>query len=188
MNYTLKVDSIDLMMHIDDLGKIYYCPLKSNRLVDDSGNPQGGKAAYKPVSQLGWDQTALEQGKIVKIKGFPGSAKVKLFCVQVSTNRTDYVATNDMTQGSADGVRRASAIRWKIEEFHRGLKQTTGIEKCQARKQRSQRNHINLCIQAWMVLANAAKQAGITIYEQKNKPLRDYVAERWRKPYTVFSW
>jgi hypothetical protein len=176
----------ELMVHIDDLGKIYYSPVKANRLVDDSGNPDGGKAAYRAASQLAWDQTTLEQGKLVKVKGFPGSMKVKLFCVQVSTNRTDYVVTNDLTQGSADGVRNASAIRWKIEEFHRELKQTTGIEKCQARKQRSQRNHINLCMQAWMVLKTAARTAHVTIYEQKNTPLRDYVTARWREPYTVF--
>jgi hypothetical protein len=177
----------ELMVHIADLGKIYYCPVKANRLVDDSGNPHGGKAAYKPVGKLEWNQLTLEQGKLVKVKGFPGSTKVKLFCVPVSTNRTDYVVTNDLTQGSADGVRKASAIRWKIEEFHRELKQTTGIENCQARKQRSQRNHINLCMQAWMVLKTAARQANVTIYEQKNTPLRDYVAARWREPYTVFA-
>lgn len=178
---------MELMMHIADLGKIYYCPVKANRLVDDTGDPHGGKKAYKPVSQLDWDQTSLTEGKLVKVRGFPGATKVKLFCVQVATNRTDYVITNDLTQNSADGVRKACAIRWKIEEFHRELKQTTGIEKCQARKQRSQRNHINLCIQAWMVLKTAARSNGVTIYEQKNKPLRDYVAERWRHPYTTFS-
>ena len=177
----------ELMIHIADLGKIYYCPLKANRLVDDSGNPYGGKAAYKAVSQLDWDQTTLLQGKLVKVKGFPGSTKVKLFCVQVSINRTDYVVTNDLTQGSADGVRKVSAIRWKIEEFHRELKQTTGIEKCQARNQRSQRNHINLSIQAWMVMKAAARSANVTIYEQKNQPLREYVLAQWRRPYTVFA-
>lgn len=177
----------ELMVHISDLGKIYYCPVKNNRLVDDSGNPKAGKAAYKPVSQLEWDQMTLEHGKLVKVKGFPGSMKVKLFCVPVSTNRTDYVVTNDLTQGSAGGVRKASAIRWKIEEFHRELKQTTGIEKCQARKQRSQRNHINLCIQAWMVMKTKARETSTTIYELKQAPLRDYVAARWREPYTVFA-
>jgi Transposase DDE domain len=173
----------ELMVHIDDFGKIYYCPLKNNRKVDDSG----GQKAYRAVSTLQWDQTELEHGKLVKVHKFPKNMKVKLFCVPVSTNRTDYVVTNDLTQGSADGVRKASAIRWKIEEFHRELKQTTGIEKCQARKQRSQRNHINLCMQAWMVMKTAARQANITIYEQKNIPLRDYVATRWRQPYTVFE-
>jgi len=60
----------ELMVHIDDLGKIYYCPLKDNRLVDDTGNPMVVKG-YKPVSQLEWDQVTLDQGKIVKVKGFP---------------------------------------------------------------------------------------------------------------------
>jgi hypothetical protein len=26
-------------------------------------------------------------------------------------------------------------VRWKIEQFHRELKQLTGVEKCQARKE-----------------------------------------------------
>jgi hypothetical protein len=173
----------DLMVYLDGLGKIYYCPLKNNRKVDDSG----GVRPYRAVSTLAWDQNELASGKLIKVHKFPRDMKVKLFCVPVSTNRTDYVITNDLAQNSMDGVRKACAIRWKIEEFHRELKQTTGIEKCQARKQRSQRNHINLCIQAWMVLKTAARAAHITIYEQKNKPLRDYVAERWRHPYTVFD-
>ena len=33
-------------------------------------------------------------------------------------------------------------MRWKIEQFHRELKQTTGIEKNQCRKARIQCNHI----------------------------------------------
>lgn len=173
----------ELMVHIDELGKIYYCPLKNNRKVDDSG----GTKAYRAVSTLSWDQTELAGGKLIKVHKFPKNMKVKLFCVPVSTNRTDYVITNDMAQNSTYGVRKACAIRWKIEEFHRELKQTTGIEKCQARKQRSQRNHINPCIQAWIVMKTAARAAHISIYEQKNKPLRDYVAERWRHPYTVFD-
>ena len=173
----------DLMVYIDALGKVYYCPLKNNRKVDDSG----GTEPYKAVSKLSWSHDELVGGKRVKVHKFPKDIKVQLFCVPVSTNRTDYVVTNDLAQGSADGARQASAIRWKIEEFHRELKQTTGIEKCQARTGRSQRNHVNLCIQAWMVLKAAAWAANTTIYEQKNKPLRDYVAARWREPYTVFA-
>jgi len=173
----------DLMRKVDELGKIYYCPLKNNRKVDDSG----GASPYKQVSRLQWDQPELESGKLIKVKGFPGSMKVKLFCVQVSINRTDYVVTNDLSQNSTHGVRKASAIRWMIEEFHRELKQITGIEKCQSRSSRAQRNHISLCMQAWMVMKTKARELNITVYEVKQAPLRDYVAERWRKPYTVFE-
>jgi hypothetical protein len=34
-----------LMQCIDKMGKYYYCPLKKNRLVDDTGGTQ----EYKPI-------------------------------------------------------------------------------------------------------------------------------------------
>jgi hypothetical protein len=43
-------------------------------------------------------ESELEQGKIIKIKGFPRDKKVKLFRVTVSANRRSYVATNDLNQ------------------------------------------------------------------------------------------
>lgn len=53
---------------------------------------------------------------------------MKLFRVTVSTNRTDYIATNDLSQSSTDVVQEVCKIRWKIEEFHREIKQITGID------------------------------------------------------------
>ena len=70
-----------LMLYIDDLGKYYYCPLKRNRLVDDTI----GKEDYKKIELLTWNEKELESGKVVKIKKFPGAKKVKLFRVTVST-------------------------------------------------------------------------------------------------------
>lgn len=64
-----------IMQFIDNLGKIYYCPLKRNRLVDDSG----GEKDYKRIEELEWNQTEQEQGKIIKIKSFLQTKKVKLF-------------------------------------------------------------------------------------------------------------
>jgi hypothetical protein len=42
----------NLMQYIDSLGKYYYCPLKRNRLVDDTG----GVDKYKLIKQLDWNQ------------------------------------------------------------------------------------------------------------------------------------
>lgn len=72
----------NLMALIDQLGKIYYCPLKRNRLVDDSG----GIELYKPLEKLVWSKQELHYGKLIKIKNFPKSKKVKLFRVTVSTD------------------------------------------------------------------------------------------------------
>lgn len=36
----------------------------------------------------------------------------------------------------------AYTMRWLVEVYHREVKQTCGIERCQARTGRAQRNHI----------------------------------------------
>lgn len=60
--YATKV----LMQYIDRLGKYYYCPLKKNRLVDDTG----GREKFKSIESLTWSQGELQQGKIIMHKDF----------------------------------------------------------------------------------------------------------------------
>lgn len=168
----------NLMLYIDSLDKIYYCPLKDNRLVDDTF----GKEKYKRIELLQWSEEELECGKIIKIKGFPANKKVKLFRVTVSTNRTDYVVTNDLSQSSTDVVQQVCKIRWKIEEFHREIKQLTGIESCQCRKARLQLNHIACAMLVWVRLKNLAYRTGQTIYQIKQKLLSNYLIEQLKCP------
>ncbi len=167
-----------LMAQIDQLEKLYYCPLKSNRRVDDSG----GTAPYQRVDELNWSAEDLQQGKRIKIRGFPKDKKVKLFRVTVSTNRTEFVATNDNSQASTDAVQDVCGIRWKIEEFHRELKQLTGVEACQCRKARIQRNHIACALLVWSRLKMLAYQTGKTVYQIKHGMLSDYLIEQLKHP------
>ena len=167
-----------LMLYIDSLDKVYYCPLKKNRLVDDTF----GKDKYKHVELLEWSKEDLECGKIIKIRGFPTNKKVKLFRVTVSTNRTDYVATNDLSQSSTDVVQEVYKIRWKIEEFHREIKQLTGIESCQCRLARLQRNHIACAMLVWVRLKSLAYQTGQTIYQIKHNLLSNYLIQQLKRP------
>jgi hypothetical protein len=160
------------------LGKIYYCPLKRNRLVDDSG----GAENYKQIEQLIWSTKEQQQGKLIKIKNFPKAKNVKLFRVTVSTNRTDYIVTNDLSQNSTDEVQKVNAVRWKVEEFHRGVKQLTGIESCQCRKARIQRNHIACAILAWTHLKRLAALTAQTIYQLKSQWLSDSLIEELKHP------
>jgi len=131
------------MLFIESLGEVYYCPLKDNRQVDDFG---GGRP-YQRVDSLTWSPAELAHGKMIKIKGFPKDRKVHLFWIAVSTHRTDSVVTNDRTQHSAAVTQEACGFRWKIEQFHREGKQVTGLERCQCRIARIQRNHITCA--AW---------------------------------------
>ncbi len=95
------------MLFIEELKKIYYCPLKDNRQVDDSG----AVLPYRRVDGLQWSDTEKEHGKIVKLKGFPKDHKVKLFRVVLSTQRTDYVVTNDFAQDNTQAVQEVCGLR-----------------------------------------------------------------------------
>ncbi len=66
-------------------------------------------------------------------------------------NDVEYYATNDLTL-TWSAVERIYKRRWKIEEYHRGLKQNSGIAKCQSRSARAQRNHIWCALHALLIL------------------------------------
>ena len=172
-----------LMQYIDKLGKYYYCPLKRNRLVDDTG----GAENYKPIESLNWSQRELEQGKIIKIKAFPKEKKVKLFRVLVSTDKTEFVATNDLTQNSTEVIQEVCKLRWKIEEFERELKQLTGVESCQCRKARIQRNHIACAMLVWLRLKELAYKTGQSVYQLKHGLLSNYLIAQLKRPVLVMS-
>ena len=183
---TVLMDSwyatIPIMLHIHKAKKIYYCPLKSNRKVDDSDQANN----YQSVSELTWSEQELKSGKTVHLKGLSEPKKVTLFRVVISNGQTDFVVTNDLTQNSTDAVQKVTSNRWKIEQFHRELKGLTGVEECECRLSRSQRNHICVSIMAWIVLKRTAKQNKKTIYQQKREPMLGFLKQQWRKPTTVF--
>lgn len=168
----------DLMLFIDSLRKIYYCPLKDNRQVDDSGD----QGPYQRVDALVWHDSDLAHGKVIKIKGFPKTYKVKLFRVAVSAHRTDWVVTNDLTQDSLQATQEVCGLRWKIEQFHREIKQLTGIERCQCRKARIQRNHIACAMLVWIRLTDIARNTQQTVYRIKHGLLDDYLCQQLRNP------
>ncbi|MEM1366621.1 MAG: transposase [Cyanobacteria bacterium P01_H01_bin.15] len=172
-----------LMAFIDsELGKIYYCPLKRNRQVDDNGMT----SPYRRVDALEWSEEELEQGKLIKIRNFPAQKKVKLFQVTVSPHRTEYVATNDHSQDSTEGTQDECALRWKIEQFHRELKQLTGVEACQCRKGRIQRNHIHCALQVWNFLRRQALRFRTTVYDIARQPWSHFLRQQLQSPSLQF--
>lgn len=168
----------DLMLFIESLLKIYYCPLRDNRSVDDSG----GTEPYRRVDSLAWSEDELQHGKRIKIKGFPKDHKVQCFRVEVSTHRTDYVVTNDRTQDSTTATQEACGWRWKIEQLHREGKQVTGLERCECRKARIQRNHIACAFLVWVRLKELAVETGRTVYQLKHGLLDDYLIQQLKRP------
>lgn len=172
-----------LMLAIESFNKTYYCPIKSNRLVDDSG----GVNKYKSVSTLDFSEQALRTGKKIKIKDFPAEHKLQLFRVDVSTNRTEYIVTNSSNMQDIERVIKICAIRWNIEQKHRELKQVTGIEKCQCRLASSQKNHIACAMLLLSQLTHYAHTIGKNVYELKQGLLKNYMINELKNPSLKFN-
>lgn len=169
----------ELMRHIEQHKLLYYCPVKANRQVDTG---DGTVVQYQRVDALEWDAAQLAAGRSVHLKDFPKGHRLQLFRLAFSSERTEFVVTNDIAQDSAAGTRQECAVRWKIEQLHREVKQVTGIERCQCRKARIQRNHIGCSFLVWAFLNRVATQTHTTIYQLKAGLLSDYLRRELKNP------
>ena len=120
---------------------------------------------------LYWSVAEVEAGKTVKVNGMPKDCKLKRWSVLGSTHRTDYLVTNEVEPMDTAAAEHESSVRWTIEPFHRELQQLTGVQACQCRLVRSQRNHIALAVRAWTRLKQAAYQTKQTVYQRKQDSL-----------------
>lgn len=174
--------TVKLMKQIEQLDKLYYCPVKSNRLADDSN----GLHKHQAVKQLIWSEQEQKQGKLVHLKHFPKGHRLKLFRLVLSPQRTDFLVTNDLSQDDAQVAQQVRNLSWKIEQFHREAKQVTGIEGCQCRSGRIQRNHIACAMLVWLRLKQVAQLTQRTIYQVKFGLLSDYLVSQLQSPSISF--
>ncbi len=116
----------------------------SNRLVDESGDQQ----PCQPVGCRYWPSAEVEAGKALKVKGMPRECAVKLFRALVPTHRADNLLTNGVGPLHTAAAEKESSVRGTIEQFHRQLQQLPGVQACQCRRARSQRNHLALAVRA----------------------------------------
>jgi hypothetical protein len=177
---TILIDSwyaaADNLKLIHRLGRIFYTCLKSNRLVSLS-KEQG----YLSLDEVEWTPERLEQGVRVRLQKVPFD--VRLFKMVATNGDIDWVITNDLASPLTTQVAQdESNVRWQVEELHRGLKQLTGIQQCQARMGRSQRNHLACCYHAWLSLKVKAHQLGKTLYQVRADLFHDYLCAELRNP------
>jgi hypothetical protein len=171
-----------VMLVIERMGKLYYCPLKCNRLLTESDQP----GTYQRVDTLPWTPDEDQSGKRVHLRDFPKGHRVSLFRLLRSTPRSepdvDFIVTNDRTHPTSQVVHDVTDLRWKVEEFHRDTKQLTGIEACQCRAARIQRNHIGCAILVWNRLKELANTAHTTGSQLKHGLLDQYLIQELRNP------
>ncbi|TAE32815.1 MAG: hypothetical protein EAZ92_01185 [Candidatus Kapaibacterium sp.] len=173
----------EILKRIERAGNIYYCPIKGDRRVDETDAAE----PHVRVDSLEWTAQERFHGKTVHLRTMPHGHRVKLFRLVISPNRTDDSITNERAQDSVDVVKEILSIRWKIEQFFRESKQCTGLERCQCRLARIQRNHIGYALLVWHSLKERAEKASSTLYQLKRGVLDDYIRQQLAHPSLRFS-
>ena len=158
------------------LGMTFFTTIKSNRMVSVT-KEQG----YIHLAQLEWSDEQLQHGQTVKLKEVP--FKVQLFKLVATNGDVEWAITNRLDDVDAHFMQDELKVRWQIEQLHRELKQLTGTENCQCRKQRSQRNHLACCYQAWLSIKVKAVQLTKSSYAVVADLLRDYLRAELRNPH-----
>ena len=155
---------------IRTLGWQWITRFKENRMV----NPDGKKNGNVNISKVEYP----ENGRIVHLKGY---GYVKVFKFGSEERDIEYWATSDLKM-TTDKWMDLKGKTWKIEEYHRGIKQCCGVEDSQLRTAEGQQNHILLSILAFLKLEWQRIKMGISWYEIKTAITRNAVRLFRTKP------
>jgi len=137
--------SVENLVFINDvLKKKFVCPLKKNRRVALSHKDKiNGK--YVSIADVDMGDC---NSRLVYLDGYKDALKVTK---QVSKDGDDdesiylYLVTNDIGL-TTDKILEIYKRRWKIEEYHKSLKQNLKIEHSPTKVEKSQLNHIFLSV------------------------------------------
>lgn len=153
--------SLENLKRLQTLGWKWLTRLKSNRRV----NPD--RTGLRAVSVCDIAAT----GTVVHLEGY---GLIKVFRIVAKDGTTAHWATSDLELDELDRLRLADAS-WRIEEYHRGLKQVTNVERCQCRKGVAQRGHIGLALRAFLVIERWCFHTGMNWLSAKWAIVRDAV-------------
>jgi putative transposase len=150
--------SLENLKTIRSLGWHWLTRLKSNRHVDPDrrGNRALEACGISP------------EGTVVHLKGY---GMIEVFRIDTPDGDTEYWATDVVTMTS-HGREDVVGKVWTIEVYHRGLKQFCGVERCQARSPRAQRNHIGWAVRAFLRLEHHRIMTGTSWFETKMEIIR----------------
>jgi putative transposase len=165
--------ALDNLKLINSYGWTWLTRLKCNRLV----NPD--RQGNRPIKEV----EISPNGTVVHLKGY---GFIRVFKIVAPDGDIDYWATNDLHMNHLQRLQWAE-YEWSIEEYHRGLKQCCGVDKCSVRSARAQRNHIGCSIRAFLRLEIHWFNTGISWYESKLSIVRDAIRSYLAAPSIVLS-
>lgn len=155
------------------LGWHFLTRLKENRKIRVSG---GKLQAVSDAGLTGGD------GTIVWLKDF---GEIKVFCIRATDGTAEYWATSlrEMIEEERENQAKAS---WRIEMYHRAIKQQCLIERAQCRRLRPVLNHIGLWLRAFLRIENHCYREKISWMEAKTSIIRDVVRAYLANPKYLF--
>lgn len=164
--------SLENLKQIREFGWIWLTRLKANRLV----NPD--RSGLRAVTRVETDA----HGTVVHLKGY---GLIRLFKIVAPNGDIEWWASNDRQRSALTRVR-VAGYAWTIEHYHRGIKQFCGAERAQVRAARAQRNHIGLCLRAFLRFERHCYHAGVSWFEAKTAIIRPAIRAYLANPlYTL---
>jgi len=154
--------SVDNLKLVRSLGWHFLTRLKANRQIRVG---EGNLQAVSDTGLTGGD------GTLCWLKGF---GEIKVFRVRATDGTSEYWATSlrEMTEAERKDFALAA---WRIEMYHRALKQQCLIERAQCRRYRPVLNHIGLCIRAFVRLESHCYRENMSWMKAKTSIIRDAV-------------
>jgi len=153
--------SLENLKKLRALGWHWLTRLKDNRRV----NPD--RTGLRAVGACGIAAT----GTVVHLEKY---GFIKVFRIVAKDGTTEHWATSHLAMDELERLRLADAS-WRIEEYHRGLKQVTNVERCQCRKAVAQRGHIGLALRAFVVVEKWCFRTGVNWLTAKWQIVRDAI-------------
>ena len=155
--------SLNNLKYIRDLGWTWVVGLRKNRVVNRGEN----------LGELNIPETGLK----VHLRGY---GWITVYRFETKEGRTDYIGTN-LINPTRKKVECLVKMRWSIEVYHRELKQTCGLERCQSRIGRAQRNHIGFSVLSWIRMARIRSVNNISMYQQQWDVIKKSIAINLKK-------
>ena len=158
-SWYLSVENLKL---VRSLGWHFLTRLKANRQI------RINQSRLQAVSEAG---LTGGDGTVCWLKGF---GRIKVFRVRATDGTSEYWATS-LEQMSEPERENFALAAWRIEMYHRALKQQCLIERAQCRRLRPVLNHIGLCVRAFVRIESHCYRERISWIEAKTSIIRDAV-------------
>jgi putative transposase len=161
--------SLENLKQVRDHGWLFLTRLKGDRVVSPADR------IARPLDAV----AVSAAGTVLHLRGY---GMVRVFRIDAPDGDTEYWATNDLAMDA--GMRKHYAeVSFAIENYHRELKQNCGVERCQARSERAQRNHIGLALRAFLRLEWHFFTTGVSGFEAKLRLVREAVRIYLARPF-----